>query len=115
MVGRRAIRTNPAEDHGRVSGASLPVPEKSIAVLPFENLSRDLDNAFFADGVQDEILTGLAKIVDLKVISCNSVMQCKRGVPRNLCEIGQQLGVAELPEGQRAAREQARTRQRTIN
>src|ERR1700720_2360109 len=91
-------------------GASLPaaaasptsvaaVPEKSIAVLPFENLSRDPDNAFFTDGVQDEILTDLAKIADLKVISRTSVMQYKTGVQRNLREIGQQLGVAHLLEG----------------
>jgi TolB-like protein/class 3 adenylate cyclase/Tfp pilus assembly protein PilF len=81
------------------------VPEKSIAVLPFENLSRDPDNAFFTDGVQDEILTDLAKIADLKVISRSSVMQYKSGVPRNLREIGQALGVFHLLEGsvQRAA------------
>jgi TolB-like protein/class 3 adenylate cyclase/Tfp pilus assembly protein PilF len=75
------------------------IPEKSVAVLPFENLSRDPDNAFFTDGVQDEILTDLAKIADLKVISRSSVMQYKSGVPRNLREIGQQLGVAHLLEG----------------
>jgi TolB-like protein/class 3 adenylate cyclase len=74
-------------------------PEKSIAVLPFENLSRDPDNAFFADGVQDEILTDLARIADLKVISRTSVMHYKSGVARNLREIGQQLGVANVVEG----------------
>jgi serine/threonine protein kinase/tetratricopeptide (TPR) repeat protein len=74
-------------------------PEKSIAVLPFENLSGDPDNAFFADGVQDEILTDLARIADLKVIGRTSVMQYKGGVARNLREIGQQLGVAHLVEG----------------
>jgi TolB-like protein/Tfp pilus assembly protein PilF len=81
------------------------VPEKSIAVLPFENLSDEKQNAFFTDGVQDEILTDLAKIADLKVISRTSVMQYKSGVARNLREIGQQLGVAHLLEGsvQRAA------------
>ncbi|MFL6531172.1 MAG: FlgO family outer membrane protein [Chthoniobacterales bacterium] len=79
--------------------------EKSIAVLPFANLSRDQENAFFADGVQDQVLTNLAKIADLKVISRTSVMQYKTGTPRNLREIGQQLGVAHLLEGsvQRAA------------
>ena len=79
--------------------------EKSIAVLPFENLSEEKANAFFADGVQDEILTHLAKIADLKVISRTSVMQYKSGAPRNLREIGQQLGVAHVVEGsvQRAA------------
>jgi TolB-like protein/Tfp pilus assembly protein PilF len=74
-------------------------PKKSVAVLPFENLSRDVDNAFFADGVQDEILTNLARIADLKVISRTSVMQYKTGTTRNLREIGQQLGVAKLVEG----------------
>jgi TolB-like protein/Flp pilus assembly protein TadD len=83
----------------RPTGSILPVVEKSIAVLPFDNLSRDPDNAFFTDGVQDEILTDLAKIADLKVISRTSVMQYKSGVTRNLREIGQQLGVAHLLEG----------------
>jgi TolB-like protein/Tfp pilus assembly protein PilF len=78
---------------------SLAVPEKSIAVLPFENLSDDKQNAYFADGVQDEILTDLAKIADLKVISRSSVMQYKSSVARNLREIGKQLGVAHLLEG----------------
>ena len=78
---------------------------KSIAVLPFENLSEEKANAFFAEGVQDEILTHLARIADLKVISRTSVMQYKSGAPRNLREIGQQLGVAHVVEGsvQRAA------------
>ena len=74
-------------------------PEKSIAVLPFENLSEEKANEFFTDGVQDEILTDLAKVADLKVISRSSVMQYKTGVQRNLREIGQQLGVAHLLEG----------------
>ncbi len=74
-------------------------PEKSIAVLPFENLSDEKQNAYFADGVQDEILTDLARIADLKVISRGSVMQYKSGVARNLREIGQQLGVAHVVEG----------------
>jgi TolB-like protein len=75
------------------------VPAKSIAVLPFENLSRDPDNAFFTDGVQDQILSDLAQIADLKVISRTSVMQYKSGAPRNLRDIGQQLGVARVVEG----------------
>ncbi|HTC79746.1 MAG TPA: hypothetical protein VK657_14120, partial [Terriglobales bacterium] len=79
--------------------ASTAIPEKSIAVLPFENLSANQENAFFTDGVQDEILTELAKIADLKVISRTSVMQYKSGVARNLREIGKQLGVAHLLEG----------------
>jgi len=75
------------------------IPEKSIAVLPFENLSADKENAFFTDGVQDEILTDLAKVADLKVISRTSVMQYKNVVKRNLREIAQQLGVAHVLEG----------------
>jgi TolB-like protein/Tfp pilus assembly protein PilF len=75
------------------------LPEKSIAVLPFENRSEEKANAFFADGVQDEILTDLARIADLRVISRTSVMQYKSGIARNLREIGQQLGVAHVVEG----------------
>jgi serine/threonine protein kinase len=75
------------------------IPEKSIAVLPFENLSDDKQNSFFADGVQDEILSDLAKVADLKVISRTSVMKYKGGVARNLREIGRQLGVANVVEG----------------
>ena len=75
------------------------VPAKSIAVLPFENLSEEKANAFFADGVQDEILTDLAKIADLKVISRTSVMHYKSGIARNLREIAGQLGVAHVVEG----------------
>jgi TolB-like protein/class 3 adenylate cyclase/Tfp pilus assembly protein PilF len=77
----------------------LVVPEKSIAVLPFENLSEEKQNAFFADGVQDEILTNLAKIADLKVISRASVMQYKSGITRNIRKIAQELGVANVLEG----------------
>jgi serine/threonine-protein kinase len=78
---------------------SAAISEKSIAVLPFENLSRDPDNAFFTDGVQDEILTDLAKIADLKVISRASVMQYKSGLARNLPKVGEELGVAHVVEG----------------
>jgi TolB-like protein/Tfp pilus assembly protein PilF len=79
--------------------SALAVAEKSVAVLPFENLSSDKENAYFADGVQDEILTNLARIADLKVISRTSVMQYKTDLQRNLREIGQQLGVAHVVEG----------------
>jgi len=75
------------------------ISDKSIAVLPFENLSADNENAFFSDGVQNEILTDLAKIEDLKVISRTSVLIYKAGATRNLREIGQQLGVAHVLEG----------------
>jgi TolB-like protein/Flp pilus assembly protein TadD len=74
------------------------VPEKSIAVLPFENLSDDKANAYFADGIQDEILTRLSRIGDLKVISRTSTQNYK-SAPRNLAEIGRQLGVSAILEG----------------
>jgi TolB-like protein/class 3 adenylate cyclase len=76
----------------------LPLPEKSIAVLPFENRSRDPDNAYFADGIQDEILTRLSKIADLKVISRTSTQRYK-SAPENLPEIAKELGVAHILEG----------------
>ncbi len=82
-----------------VSSSVGPILEKSIAVLPFENFSEDKAFAFFADGVQDEILTDLAKIADLKVISRTSVMQYKGGLTRNLPEIAQALKVAHVLEG----------------
>jgi TolB-like protein/Tfp pilus assembly protein PilF len=78
--------------------STLAAPEKSIAVLPFENLSRDPDNAYFADGIQDEILTRLSKIADLKVISRTSTQHYK-SAPENLSEIARQLGVAHILEG----------------
>ncbi len=75
------------------------IPEKSVAVLPFANLSADERNAFFVDGMQDEILGSLAKIADLKVISRTSVAVYKTDAPRNLREIGRALGVAHIVEG----------------
>src|SRR6266568_4630340 len=79
--------------------------EKSIAVLPFENLSEEKQNEYFTDGVQDQILTDLSQIADLKVISRTSVMQYRSGLARNLRKIGEELGVAHVVEGsvQRAA------------
>jgi TolB-like protein/Tfp pilus assembly protein PilF len=74
------------------------IPEKSIAVLPFQNLSEDKGNAYFADGIQDEILTRLSKIADLKVISRTSTLHYK-SAPENLPEIAKQLGVAHILEG----------------
>jgi serine/threonine-protein kinase len=79
--------------------ALTPLSEKSIAVLPLENLSEDKENAFFATGIQDELLSDLSKIADLKVISRTSVMQYKSGTERNLKEIAQQLGVNNVVEG----------------
>ena len=90
----------------RITAAhATTAPEKSIAVLPFENLSKDEENAFLAGGVQDEILTDLAKVADLKVISRTSVMKYKSGLERNLREIAKTLGVSHVVEGsvQRAA------------
>ncbi|MDQ6623172.1 MAG: hypothetical protein M3Y86_06770 [Verrucomicrobiota bacterium] len=88
-----------ASDASRTAETLPAAPEKSVAVLPFENLSANPDTAFFTDGVQDEILSNLAKVSDLKVISRTSVMQYKTGRVRNLREIGQRLGVANILEG----------------
>jgi TolB-like protein/Tfp pilus assembly protein PilF len=77
---------------------ALPIPAKSIAVLPFENLSRDPDNAYFVEGIQDEILTRLSKIADLKVISRTSTQKYK-SAPENLRDVARQLGVANILEG----------------
>src|SRR4029077_20315547 len=98
-------RAGPKAPPAATAPAPTAIREKSIAVLPFENLSSDKENAYFTDGVQDEILTDLAKIADLKVISRTSVMQYKSGVARNLRKIGDELGVAHVVEGsvQRAA------------
>jgi serine/threonine protein kinase len=84
---------------GAVAPVSAAIPEKSIAVLPLENLSEEKENAYFADGIQDELLSNLSKIKDLKVISRTSVMQYKSGITRNLKEIAQQLGVSNVVEG----------------
>ena len=81
------------------SSAPAGIPEKSVAVLPFDNLSDEKENAYFAAGVQDEITTNLALIAELKVISRTSANLYKSGNPRNSREIGQQLGVAHLLEG----------------
>ena len=83
----------------RPAHPTLSALEKSIAVLPFENLSDDKQNAYFADGVQDEILTNLARVADLKVISRTSVMQYKASAQRNLRDIAKTLGVSHVVEG----------------
>src|SRR5262249_37446233 len=82
----------------RQSEQATEIPQKSIAVLPFGNLSRDPDNAYFADGIQDEILAGLSKIADLKVISRTSTQKYK-SAPEDLPQIAKQLGVANILEG----------------
>ena len=84
---------------GKFESQGVPIPYKSIAVLPFQNLSAEKDNAFFAEGVQDEILTDLAKIADLKVISRTSVMPYKTQSAGNIRQIAHELGVAHIVEG----------------
>jgi TolB-like protein/Tfp pilus assembly protein PilF/class 3 adenylate cyclase len=94
-------RGSPAVAHsssGKAAAVGFPIPEKSIAVLPFENRSEDTANAYFADGIQDEIMTRLSKIADLKVISRTSTQHYK-SAPENLSEIAKQLGVAHIVEG----------------
>jgi TolB-like protein/tetratricopeptide (TPR) repeat protein len=91
FIGRYTARTSS-------NASSSELPAKSIAVLPFDNLSRDPDNAFFAEGVQDEILTRLAKVADLKVISRTSTQRFK-AAPSDLREIAKQLGVMNILEG----------------
>ncbi len=81
------------------SAIAVSIPDKSIAVLPLDNLSEEKENAYFADGIQEELLSNLAKIKDLKVISRTSVMQYKTGITRNLKEIAQQLKVSNVVEG----------------
>jgi serine/threonine protein kinase/Tfp pilus assembly protein PilF len=91
----RSAKSPPAS----LASTAQTIPDKSIAVLPFENLSANQENAFFTDGVQDEILTDLAKVADLKVISRTSVMQYKNMATRNLPEIAQALRVAHVLVG----------------
>jgi TolB-like protein len=90
---RSKSATSPVAEINRAT-----IAEKSIAVLPFENRSEDKANAYFADGIQDEILSRLSKIADLKVISRTST-QHYRSAPQNLPEIARQLGVAHILEG----------------
>ncbi|HEV2841113.1 MAG TPA: tetratricopeptide repeat protein [Chthoniobacterales bacterium] len=95
----RGRTQNPPEAPAKIPSARIVLPEKSIAVLPFANLSADQENAFFTEGVQEDILTALAKFADLKVISRTSVASYVAGPHRNLREIGQELGVANILEG----------------
>jgi TolB-like protein/DNA-binding winged helix-turn-helix (wHTH) protein/Tfp pilus assembly protein PilF len=95
----RSRTQNPSEAPAKIPSAKIVIPEKSIAVLPFVNLSTDKENAFFTEGVQDDILTALAKFADLKVISRTSVASYVAGPHRNLREIGQELGVGNILEG----------------
>jgi TolB-like protein/Tfp pilus assembly protein PilF len=95
---RQSEAATATPDSKGLAGARPSIPEKSIAVLPFDNLSRDPDNAYFAEGIQDEVLTRLAKVADLKVISRTSTQHFKSS-PDNLPDIARQLGVANILEG----------------
>src|SRR5947207_658053 len=107
MLGRYGFREK--------NSLSNELPAKSIAVLPFDNLSEEKGNAFFAEGVQDEILTRLAKVADLKVISRTSTQKYK-SAPDNLRAIAQQLGVASILEGSvQKANDQVRVNVQLIN
>jgi TolB-like protein/lipoprotein NlpI len=100
---------------GRNTDGASELPAKSIAVLPFDNLSRDPDNAFFAEGVQDEILTRLAKVADLKVIARTSTKKFK-SAPDDLRDVAKQLGVANILEGSvQKANDQVRVNVQLIN
>ena len=111
----RPRRTPASPEPTTDSSAAAEVPAKSIAVLPFENLSRDPDNAFFTEGVQDEILTRLAKVADLKVIARTSTRKFK-SAPENLPDIAKQLGVANILEGSvQKAGDQVRVNVQLIN
>src|SRR5438046_4520081 len=103
------------KESGLPPAAAGSLPEKSIAVLPFDNLSRDPDNAFFAEGVQDEILTRLAKVADLKVIARTSTQKFK-SAPENLPDIAKQLGALNILEGSvQKANDQVRVTVQLIN
>jgi serine/threonine protein kinase/Tfp pilus assembly protein PilF len=97
-LNRREITSASARNVAPSASAVTPLPEKSIAVLPLENLSQDPDNVYFAEGMQDEILARLSKIADLKVISRTSTQKYK-SAPDNLREIAKQLGVGNVLEG----------------
>ena len=99
QVNRQKITSASTTNTASSAAALTALPEKSIAVLPLENLSPEKENEFFAAGVHDELLSDLAKIKELKVISRTSVMQYKSGTTRNLKEIAQQLSVNNVVEG----------------
>jgi TolB-like protein len=109
------VRPQLAARSQTASSDSISIPTKSIAVLPFDNQSRDPDNAYFCEGVQDEILTRLAKIADLKVISRTSTQHFK-SEPENLPQIAKQLGVAHILEGSvQKAGDQVRVNVQLVN
>src|SRR5262249_45183800 len=104
-----------APNESKPSEPAVAIPEKSIAVLPFENLSSDKENAYFADGIQDEILTRLAKVADLKVISRTLTQRFKSALD-DLPQIAKQLGVMHIVEGSvQKANDQVRVNVQLIN
>src|SRR6266576_3707934 len=110
-----AFNGAPRQDASAARTEAATVSNKSIAVLPFDNLSRDPDNAYFCEGVQDEILTRLAKVADLKVISRTSTQHFK-STPENLPQIAKQLGVAHILEGSvQKSNDQVRVNVQLIN
>lgn len=113
LAPRRSTRDT--ESHTASLSNDVTINPKSIAVLPFDNLSRDPENAFFAEGVQDEILTRLAKVADLKVIARTSTQKFK-SAPENLPEIAKQLGVLNILEGSvQKSNDQVRVNVQLIN
>src|SRR5438477_8587284 len=113
FLGRYTASSVTSGEGGRPGGPSLP--QKSIAVLPFDNLSEEKGNAYFAEGIQDEILTRLAKVADLKVISRTSTQHFK-SAPDNLPQIAKQLGVMHILEGSvQKANDQVRVNVQLIN
>jgi TolB-like protein/tetratricopeptide (TPR) repeat protein len=98
LVFQLVVRSARDDGSGRSRTASLPITDKSIAVLPFENLSEDKANSYFVDGIQDEVITRLAKIGELRVISRTSTQRYKARTT-NLTEIARELGVSHLVEG----------------
>ena len=115
LLAFQLLRPKSATTTGSSTTSAPATPEKSIAVLPFENLSSDKENAYFADGIQDEILTRLAKVADLKVISRTSTQHFK-SVPDNLPQIAKQLGVMNILEGSvQKANDQVRVNVQLIN
>src|SRR5207253_1860290 len=98
FLGRYTASSVSSGEGGRPPAIAGSLPQKSIAVLPFDNLSRDPDNAFFAEGVQDEILTRLAKVADLKVIARTSTQKFK-SAPADLRDVAKQLDVTNILEG----------------
>jgi TolB-like protein/class 3 adenylate cyclase/Flp pilus assembly protein TadD len=99
MFFRRGSPVGARSSSRTTASVGLPIAENGIAILPFQNLSDQKENAYFTDGVQDEILTNLAKVADLRVISRTSVMQYKSSTELNLREIAKELGVAHVVEG----------------